>query len=71
MKIQVSHGAPLSDDRDDVAWFVVLPAPGSTGTSGDGAPVTNERAVASLRDAGRTVIELDVEPWMPLQENTG
>lgn len=57
MKIQVSHGADPGDGKS-LAWFVVLPLPGDIQGNG----ITNEMAVQSLRDAGRPVYELDVEP---------
>ena len=57
MKIQISHGA----DPDD--WFVVSPLPGATGRSVTGTVITSEMAVDSLRQAGRSVYELDVKPW--------
>jgi hypothetical protein len=60
VKIQVSHGG----DPENPAWFVVLPLPGTTRPSVAGTPITNEMAVASLVRAGRSVYELDVEPFL-------
>ena len=53
MKIQVSHGADPGD------WFVVSPLPGEV----KGHGITNEMAVQSLLDAGRTVCEVEAAPW--------
>lgn len=61
MRIQVSHSAPRADGTVD--WFVVRPLPGEEESSVAGTPITNELAVASLRAAGRSVIEVDAEPW--------
>lgn len=64
-RIQISHGA----DREDPNWFVVLPLPGETRLSPLGAQ-TNEQAVESLRKAGRSIYELEVEPWQPSRKVT-
>jgi hypothetical protein len=53
MKIQVSHNASGNE------WFVVRPMPGEEVIAGP----TNEMSVKSLKDAGRSVYELDVEFW--------
>lgn len=50
MKIRLSHGA----DPDEPQWFIVRPMPGEEGS---------EEAARSLRLTGRTVIEIDVQPW--------
>ena len=57
MKIQISHGA----DPENSSWFIVLPLPNKPSLV---STVTNEMAVKSLLLAGRTVYELDVEPYM-------
>lgn len=61
MKIQVSHSATKADGT--VSWFVVQPLPGETEASVLGTPITNEMAVQSLLQAGRSVCEVDVRPW--------
>lgn len=63
MRIQVSHGAGSGRGSDDVDWFVVLPLPGQAKLSVAGTPITNEMEVESLLRAGRTVYEVEVEPW--------
>jgi len=57
MKLFISHGANPDD------WFIVEPREGQTVQSVAGTPITTEIAVASLRAAGRTVYEIDAEPF--------
>lgn len=59
MKVQVSHGG----DPVEPVWFIVRPLPGETTGSLAGGRITNEMVVQDLLDAGRTVCEVDVEPW--------
>jgi hypothetical protein len=59
VRIQVSHGA----DTDNPEWFVVWPLPGEVTSAIAGTRITNEMAVQSLEQAGRSVYELDVKPW--------
>lgn len=62
MKLQVSHGADPGDGTEP-QWFIVLPLPGQVTRSAAGTPITNEMAVQSLLEAGRTVHEIEAEPW--------
>lgn len=55
MKVQISHGS----DPEEPSWFVVSPLPGEV----KGHGITNEMAVQSLLDAGRTVCEVEAAPW--------
>jgi hypothetical protein len=48
----------ISHGAGPIDWFVVEPQDDP------------DAQVASLRDVGRTVIELDVEPWQGLDEET-
>ncbi len=59
MKVQISHGG----DPEEPSWFIVRPLPGETTGSIVGGRITNEMAVQGLLDAGRTVCEVEVEPW--------
>lgn len=58
MRIYISHGAGTTRDPqkhpDGVDWFIVEPRENP------------EPEAERLRQAGRTVVALDVEPWLNL-----